>query len=520
MRSACRDGGACLNPGWLSALIRGRIPPRTVLLLSCLFALILGAWLTPHGMSLYHLNRGGAALNDVLSAIAPFATACAHPRPDDRALQRKLAEAIEHLETARRATPGYDHTYLQLGKAHCLAGRHTDAVEALDTYTTHRPDNPLGHLELAFATLGGCQDPDRTAVDRILTEIRVCQTEETADQVLAEWRAAGVSGQDFLEAGRQALRSDRYEEALAWFSYSLALDPDRGYAWALIGDAIAAHDQGTDSKENAREAYRKAYALGSPQSVLPLQSMYFEEGNYEDSAALLSEALASFPSAPQREAWWEAWGTSLQNLAQPEQALDVYRRGLREFPEDPALHVGLGLSLYEFGQGAEAALQEIDRAIALDPDSGEGHFARAQILTKEGRYAEAERWYRQALARNQNSPWWFLHRGNAARAAGDLELAVQVYEQSLERFPQFAETYYDLAWAHRLAEREGAAVEAIKRALALSEPQPKWWYHVRAGRIYEWTGDEDQALTHYQEALKINPENEVALEAVERLESP
>jgi len=97
-----------------------------------------------------------------------------------------------------------------------------------------------------------------------------------------------------------------------------------------------------------------------------------------------------------------------------------------------------------------------------------------------------------------------------------LNLALAVYQEVLARFPDYAYSYYEMAYAYQLNKQPVQAITAIEQALALMTP-PNAGYYVRAGSIYEWVGDKNRALNAYRQALLIDPRNAAALEGVERL---
>ena len=85
----------------------------------------------PHLVSAYHLEAGGRATQDP-SALA-----------DD------LSSAVEHLQRALEWVPDNAQAYRLLAGVYREQGEWTAAVRALTQYTEVRPDNPLGHIELA-----------------------------------------------------------------------------------------------------------------------------------------------------------------------------------------------------------------------------------------------------------------------------------------------------------------------------------------------------------------------------------
>ncbi len=109
-----------------------------------------------------------------------------------------------------------------------------------------------------------------------------------------------------------------------------------------------------------------------------------------------------------------------------------------------------------------------------------------------------------------------LQRGRDAMEADDYQAAIEHFTALTDHAPEFAEAWNMRATAFYLIDEYGLSIEDISRALALN-PQ-----HFGAlnglGVILEQIGDDENALTAYKEAYKINPHRENVIEAIERLE--
>ncbi|MGQ0702099.1 MAG: tetratricopeptide repeat protein [Gemmatimonadales bacterium] len=131
-------------------------------------------------------------------------------------------------------------------------------------------------------------------------------------------------------------------------------------------------------------------------------------------------------------------------------------------------HQLLGLAFAFLGRH-EQALQEFDRALALNPRYLEAHLHRGIVLTELGRGDEAEAAFRAALAEG-NGAGGGLSRADAARlanqhaalgeayaAAGALPEAIEQYRRALDLGPRFHDLRYRLA---RLLLEAGRPLEA------------------------------------------------------------
>lgn len=298
------------------------------------------------------------------------------------------------------------------------------------------------------------------------------------------------------------------------FAGAVVILQQAGEVKALL--QIASQAQLAGHLEDALMVYQAAWRLDPENGTLPL--MYFlldSKQDYKTAENVLRQALVAFPNSRTWPAWSNCLGDALRTQKRWDEAITAYESTLVHSPEDWAAHIGLGWTRYERGDGLQAAISEFQEAINAPESQGNGQYAIAQALTREKRYEEADAWFTQALALNPYR-WWFLQRGNAARQAGNLALALAVYQEAVALFPDFAPPYYEMAYAYQLNEQPAQAMTAIEQALALVTP-PNAGYYVRAGGIYEWAGDKNQALHDYRQALLVDPHNAAALEGVERL---
>ena len=236
--------------------------------------------------------------------------------------------------------------------------------------------------------------------------------------------------------------------------------------------------------------------------------------DYATAELVLEQALASFPSSHYRLEWLHDLADVLRAQQQWVQAATTYQRILTINRNDVEAHVDLGFVDYEQGD-VEAALAEFHKAIALNPGRGSGYLAIAQVLAREKRYADANPWFELALERDP-SPSWYLTYADAARKAGDLPRALDVYAKAIVRFPAYAPAYFEMAWVYRLENQPEQAIQSIEQALRLMAA-PDGAYYVRAGQIYEFAGNPTTAIAAYRQALALDPNSKAAQEALARL---
>jgi len=329
---------------------------------------------------------------------------------------------------------------------------------------------------------------------------------------VAAWRAGGISAQQLIEAGEEARNAKRYEEALRWYRKASGLNPADGEN--LLRAGLVYEEIG--KLEEAEQMYRIAWSIAPAKATKYLSLLLEKRGEYGAAEQILREALFNYPDASDRLEWWRALGNNLQLQGRWDEAFSIYVKAIEEFPNDPALYVGLGWTRYKRGDGLEAALGEMHRALALDSESGDVHIIIGMLMGEARHCDEADTWFRLGLERNPYSAWGHLMRANYARACGNLDFALSLYQETLALFPNFAAAYHEIALVYKLNNQPQEAVDAVEKSLKLMDP-PDPWFYVRAGEIYEWAGMLDDAVAAYQHALALDPNNSVALQALQRV---
>lgn len=448
---------------------------------------------SPRILGLYYQIEGAQQLDSSLKAVADIPEldlTCKALPPEKKNVRPKVEYATTLLTRALDYNQRNAQAYLNLGRAYCLLDEPEKARTHYQVYTRLRPKNPLGHLGYGFAS-------------EVLGDLT---------SAVEAWKASGMTTSYFLEAGDEASRQKRYEDALRWYERATWIEPNLAIAWLKLGQVYGQIGQ----TQQALEVYQTAWDLDPAASTTALANSLAGVSDYQAEEKVLREALLTFESSPERLDWWRLLGAALRAQMKWDEAAAAYQQAIQEYPDQPDLHIELGRVYFERGDGIQAARQEIEIAISLNEQSGDAYYALARLLSRAGEYEEADRYFAQAIERAPLNRWYMLARADSARASGDLERAIDLYRTTAESFPDFANVYYQLAQAYRTNNQKAEAVQAIERALELISP-PSEKYFVRAGEIYRWAGLKEKAVTAYRQALIINPENQTARKGLELL---
>ena len=274
----------------------------------------------------------------------------------------------------------------------------------------------------------------------------------------------------------------------------------------------------------------------------------WEQWESAHDAYVRAQALA--PDNPQ---WFHLDGVVLQRLKRPAQAAETFARAWALAPERLPALARLAESLFDAGSYAEAerhyrlladtpatapvgslglgriaavrdrhadAVAHFDRAIALFPEFGAAHYARARSLRALGRRDEA----RAALAehRRHGTAWpgipdeWvglvatvrqdprgrFLH-GLQRAANGDLAGAIADHEAAVAVKPHLAQVHVNLIALYGRTEQWQKAEAAYRTVVELGYNLDE--AHYNYGVLLDAQGRFEDAEAAYRKALAVNP---------------
>ena len=319
-----------------------------------------------------------------------------------------------------------------------------------------------------------------------------------------------------------AARGDPFAlDTIAIALYLQGQYPDAFEAWAQIGNIYALEKVANDARDQGQLdvtilAYRYAYDLAPERYTLNLAILLRQQKQYSEAETLLQRALQTYSDSEYLAVWLHELGNIYRNQQRWTEAEASYRQALSESPTDWEARIGLGWVLYQRNKDLDGALSNFQEAIEIIPDRGDGYNAIGTVLNQEGRYIDASLWFKQAMERDPSNPWYHLTYANALRSANELDAALKKYEEIIIQFPDFPTAYYEISWAYHLNHQPEQAIQAIEKFLGRN-PLSNSAFYVRAGLIYEATGEKENAIEAFKNALKLDPQNQIALNGLARL---
>jgi tetratricopeptide (TPR) repeat protein len=287
----------------------------------------------------------------------------------------------------------------------------------------------------------------------------------------------------------------------------LALQPDAGVIWQILGAALAA--QGKDSLPALIMAVRLLpddagvhHNLGN--AFARLERFDNAVSSYRRAVALNSNFAEAYNHLAQ----------VLMSLGQFSEALKCCCRAIDLEPGFVEAHDNRGTVMLALGRLDEAQAS-CQQAIALDPEFAEAHNNLGTVLHQRGQLEQAVASYRRALQLSPNLAEGHNNLGNTFRSLGQLSQAEVSYDRALQIDSRFVQAYCNRATVLRLQGMTEQAQASCRAALKI-DPQSAAAIIVLAEASAD-RGEFAEAEKLFKQAASLEPESVEAWAGLARL---
>jgi Flp pilus assembly protein TadD len=424
----------------------------------------------------------GGALAAALVTFAPQAASAAglagaYLAALQADIRNDYAVAADYYLRAIDRDPGNLALIQNASVALVATGDFEDARALADRLEDNAPDSPVAVLVvLGDALAKNDFDTAEAALERAGEEANPLLV-----GLIRGWIAVGRD--DFTEA-QARFDAMSANEALAPFGqYHKAL------ALALAGDFISAEEILAGGEEGPLHLNRAALVAHA--------QILAQIDRTDEALALIDGALASgFPEATLVDL--------RRRLAAGEEVPFTQVTKASDGAAEAFLLMAEGLNTPD---NSRLALIYAQLARHIRPDLTEAALLSAEVLEREGQFAEATELLAGVPA---DSPWYVtseIRRANTQRASGDADAAIETLAPLAQAHPDIMEAQAAYADHLRAAERFADAAQAYGAAISLlGEPQPSDWplYYSRA-ISFERSGDWTAAEADFRMALELSP---------------
>ncbi len=261
---------------------------------------------------------------------------------------------------------------------------------------------------------------------------------------------------------------------------AITIWPDNRHAWRGLGYIQISSDNPETS-------------IGAWKNVDGMEEELTAWGKIEEQTGNISVALAFYDRAtllnPEFVDPWFYKGRIYEKNGDNESAAIQYQTGLQR---SVFRSVGQSDLYFRLGKAVapntEDAIDLFDRAIVANdfrqPQAElQARYARGAALRWSGREAEAANDFAWVLARQPDHYWALVHQGA-------------------------------LQWQ---LERDAETAEKLMLQAASANPELTWAY-LNLGQLYEETGQDEKAVEMYRLVIRLNANDETALERLRRLQ--
>jgi tetratricopeptide (TPR) repeat protein len=264
---------------------------------------------------------------------------------------------------------------------------------------------------------------------------------------------------------------------------------------------------------------------------LLLAKTYYESQQYDAAIVSAERSVALEPGNSVYHEWLGRVYGEKADHAGMFSALSLAKKARKEFERAVQLdekNFSAYQALIEYdcsapsiaGGGEDKAAPEIARLAAMD--AAEGHYAEGNCRRHKKDLAAANDEFDKALALHPRSPELIFDIGDHAMKHNQPEQLLIVATEGERAAPSDprSEFYRAVAWVMKSEhpeDSERSLRDYLKRApLRNTFPAP-WRIHEWLGRLYENQQKTQAAIQEYETALKLEPKNKTAREALKRL---
>src|SRR5262252_9015130 len=314
------------------------------------------------------------------------------------------------------------------------------------------------------------------------------------------------SAERIAESGQSALAAGNYAEAEKAFERLRQLEPGIAEIHANLGLIYFQEKKFEEAVPTLRQALRLKPALVKSENLLAMSLS--EVGHYSEAIPGLEKCLKHSLDPEIKRMCGLELQRAYTNLKKDDKAVEVAMQLNRLFPDDPEI-------LYQTGKiYGNLAFFTMEKLAQLAPTSVWRHLAAAEANESQSAFDQAIPEYKEVLKLDPQRPGVHYRLGQSLlerywrrHSAENLAAAEAEFQQELQIDPANANSAYELGELRRKANRFDEAQQYFEQALRHYPDFPEAQLGLAA--VLQSKKLPEQALTHAQRAVAIDPENEV-----------
>lgn len=432
--------------------------------------------------------------------------------------QRELNKATEYLERASALDPENISIRAKLGVSRLAAGNTQLAISGLEATAALDGDQHQATALLVLTHLYRKEyDKALTAIDDlekklpnnpITHNLRGSAYFGKNDPVNARKsfeRALSIKPNYFLAAENLAkldLMDGKTDAARKRFLNILEKDKNNTQAMMALAGLAASQKQESEYIRWLQEA--SAVNSKDIQPRAALVRHYLSKKQNQKALDLSSESVKSNPDSLEA---LNLLGSTQMAVGDKAASVSTFEKMIQLAPQSPDAHLNLALAQISANQ-LNAARTNLQKAIRLKPDLIRAQYSLMQLELADRKYEPARQIARQIQTLQPKSPIGFSSEADILMAQKKYAQAIKLYEQAFARGAGST----GLIKLHRANYFAGNKTVADQHLKTLLKQHPTDSVaRLYAAEALTSSGRIREAITHYEELLKVKPNDIVAL---------
>ena len=281
--------------------------------------------------------------------------------------------------------------------------------------------------------------PDNVEAKRILASVyRLQKMPQKGLDVLAPLVAEHSDSPDFLHEIAQCQGGvGQGDEAIRALRKALTIDPKHAAAWDSLGHQLAV----AGDEKGSRQAFARHFELSTPHPELAEAHRLLHEGKQGQAERIVRDLLKKYPAEVTAIKVLSDIGVKMGQL---KDASHLLERCLELAPNYHAARHSYAIVLMR-RQMPEAAIDEAEKLLALEPDNPNFLTLKASILNRIGDQSGALEIYEKVLKDYPNQARAQMSFGHTLHAVGKLDESIEAYKKCIRLSPEVGEAYWSLA---------------------------------------------------------------------------
>jgi tetratricopeptide (TPR) repeat protein len=340
--------------------------------------------------------------------------------------------------------------------------------------------------------------PDTIEAKRILASAyRLQKMPQKGLDVLLPLYAGHVDSPGFLHQIALCFGGvGRGADAIKALRRAVAIDPKHAAAWQTLGHQLMV----AGDEEGSSQASERHFELSTRHPELVEAIKLVREGKLGKAERIVRDLLKKYPVDVSAIRILADIGFKMGQL---KDASHLLERCLELAPDFHAARHSYAMILSR-QQKPEAALQEAEKLLALEPSNPNFLSLKASILVRIGEHKEAIEIYEKVLKNYPNQARAQMSYGHTLKTVGRLDESIEAYKKCIRLSPEVGEAYWSLAnlKTFRFSDED---IENMRRQVTTEGGDADDQSHLAfaLGKAQEDRGEYDESFKFYKRGNSI-----------------